>query len=135
MNIDALIQNMTLHEKAAMLQGWSNWTTFSLPRLDIPEIFLADGPHGLRKETGAAKKPGLQPSHPATCFPTASSFKMKIACSKIFGSGDCTTITCREMPFTIKTASLWEILPTRRRFHSSFTKGKLQFSVPFEGLR
>ena len=72
MNIDALIQNMTLHEKAAMLQGWSNWTTFSLPRLDIPEIFLADGPHGLRKETGAAKKPGLQPSHPATCFPTAA---------------------------------------------------------------
>lgn len=72
MHLDALIQQMTLHEKAAMLQGWSAWTTFSLPRLEIPEVFLADGPHGLRKQTGSADNLGLNPSHPATCFPTAA---------------------------------------------------------------
>ncbi len=72
MNIDALIQKMTLHEKAAMLQGWTTWTTFPLPRLEIPEIFLADGPHGLRKQTGSADNLGLNPSHPAICFPTAA---------------------------------------------------------------
>ena len=72
MNIDALIQKMTLHEKAAMLQGWTTWTTFSLPRLEIPEIFLSDGPHGLRKQTGSADNLGMNPSHPATCFPTAA---------------------------------------------------------------
>lgn len=72
MNLDALIQKMTLHEKAALLQGWTTWTTFSLPRLEIPEIFLADGPHGLRKQTGSADNLGMNPSHPATCFPTAA---------------------------------------------------------------
>ena len=72
MNIDAYIQKMTLHEKAAMLQGWTTWTTFGIPRLQIPEIFLSDGPHGLRKQTGSADNLGLNPSHPATCFPTSA---------------------------------------------------------------
>ena len=72
MNIDACIKKMTLHEKAAMLQGWTTWTTFGLPRLQIPEIFLSDGPHGLRKQTGSADNLGMNPSHPATCFPTSA---------------------------------------------------------------
>lgn len=72
MNVDAYIQKMTLHEKAAMLQGWSTWTTYPIPRLGIPEIFLSDGPHGLRKQTGSADNLGMNPSHPATCFPTAA---------------------------------------------------------------
>jgi beta-glucosidase len=71
-NVDTYIQKMTLHEKAAMLQGWSTWTTFPIPRLGIPEIFLADGPHGLRKQTGSTDNLGMNPSHPATCFPTAA---------------------------------------------------------------
>ena len=35
-------------------------------------MFLSDGPHGLRKQAGAADHLGLNASVPATCFPTAA---------------------------------------------------------------
>ena len=72
MNIKELISKMTLEEKAALLQGKSMWTTWNLPRLGLPSIFLSDGPHGLRKHAGSADTPGLNESIPATCFPTAA---------------------------------------------------------------
>lgn len=72
MTIDTCIQKMTLQEKAALLQGKTNWTTWNIPRLGIPSIFLSDGPHGLRKQAGAADHLGLNESLPATCFPTAA---------------------------------------------------------------
>lgn len=72
MTIDTYIQKMTLAEKAALLQGKSNWTTWNIPRLGIPSIFLSDGPHGLRKQAGAEDHLGLNESVPATCFPTAA---------------------------------------------------------------
>lgn len=72
MNVEACIRQMTLEEKAAMLQGWSTWTTREIKRLGIPAVFLSDGPHGLRKQTGAGDHLGLNASVPATCFPTAA---------------------------------------------------------------
>ena len=72
MTIDTCIQKMTLSEKAALLQGKTNWTTFNIPRLGIPSIFVSDGPHGLRKQAGAEDHLGLNESVPATCFPTAA---------------------------------------------------------------
>ena len=72
MNIKELISRMTLEEKAALLQGKSMWTTWNLPRLGLPSIFLSDGPHGLRKHSGSVDNPGLNASIPATCFPTAA---------------------------------------------------------------
>ena len=72
MTIDTCIQKMTLQEKALLLQGKSNWTTWNIPRLGIPSVFLSDGPHGLRKQAGAADHLGLNESLPATCFPTAA---------------------------------------------------------------
>ena len=66
------IKKLTIEEKAALLQGKTVWTTYSFEDADIPEIFLADGPHGLRKQAGAADHLGLNASIPATCFPTAA---------------------------------------------------------------
>lgn len=71
MNVKELIKKLTLEEKAALLQGKTMWTTWGIPRLGIPSIFLSDGPHGLRKQSGAADNLGLNESVPATCFPTA----------------------------------------------------------------
>lgn len=71
MNIDQQIQELTLEEKAALVSGGDFWNTAAIERLNIPSILITDGPHGLRKEVGAAGS-ALSNSVPATCFPTAS---------------------------------------------------------------
>lgn len=63
---------MTPEEKAAFLSGKNIWQTRDFPRLDIPSIFCADGPHGIRKQLGAGDHLGLNASQEATCFPTAA---------------------------------------------------------------
>lgn len=66
------IHNMTIEEKLSLLSGRDIWSTKPVKRLNIPAIHLSDGPHGVRKQTGAADHLGLNASRPATCFPTAS---------------------------------------------------------------
>lgn len=72
MKIQTLISQMTLEEKCSLLSGGTQFTTKALERLGIPAIFLSDGPHGVRKQAGAADHLGLNPSLPATCYPTAA---------------------------------------------------------------
>ena len=67
-----IIQKLTLEEKAALLQGWSTWTTREIRHAGIPAMFLSDGPIGLRKQAGAGDHLGLNASVPATCFPAAA---------------------------------------------------------------
>ncbi|MFT4143830.1 MAG: glycoside hydrolase family 3 C-terminal domain-containing protein [Mobilitalea sp.] len=68
----SIIDKMSLEEKAAMMSGRDTWTTVAYERYGIPSIFLSDGPHGLRKQAGAADHLGLNASLPSTCFPTAA---------------------------------------------------------------
>lgn len=67
-----IIKNMTLEEKALLLSGKNEWQTWNLDRHDIPSLFCSDGPHGIRKQAGEGDHLGLNPSLPATCFPTAA---------------------------------------------------------------
>ena len=67
-----LIAQMTLEEKASLLSGKGNFTTKPIERLSVPGMFLSDGPHGVRKQAGAADHLGLNASVPATCYPTAA---------------------------------------------------------------
>ncbi len=70
MDIDRLIKEMTNDEKAAIVAGTDFMYTNPIPRLDIPSVCMADGPHGLRKQTGTQDN-GISQSEPATAFPTA----------------------------------------------------------------
>ena len=76
MNIDKIINEMTLEEKASLCSGDGFWHTKAVERLDIQRIMVSDGPHGLRKvneERDCVNDESIK----AVCFPTASA----LACS------------------------------------------------------
>jgi beta-glucosidase len=70
-DIAATLAELTLEEKASLCLGADLWHTSPVPRLGIPAVMVADGPHGLRRQPEDADHIN-SPSRPATCFPTAS---------------------------------------------------------------
>ena len=65
------MNGLTLKEKIALVSGHNFMYTNGIERANIPEISMADGPHGLRKQTGELDN-GVSMSAPSTAFPTAS---------------------------------------------------------------
>lgn len=72
MDYKHVIKQMTLEEKVSLLSGKNFWESQELERLNVPGMFLADGPHGIRRQAAAADHLGLNESIPATCYPTAA---------------------------------------------------------------
>jgi len=72
MIFESLLAKLTIGEKAALVSGTEFWKTNKIPSLNIPYIFLSDGPHGLRKQSEKAGTFELNKSEPATSFPTAA---------------------------------------------------------------
>lgn len=70
-SIDNMLKSLTAEEKATLSTGKDFWTLHGVPRLNLPSIMLTDGPHGLRKQSGASDHIGINESVPATCFPSA----------------------------------------------------------------
>ena len=66
-DIDALVQQLTLDEKASLTAGADNWSTVAIERLGIPSVFVTDGPNGARGPT----LPGLgdEGTTTAVCVP------------------------------------------------------------------
>ncbi|WP_235893261.1 beta-glucosidase family protein [Flavobacterium franklandianum] len=48
--IDAIISSLTLEEKVAMCHAQSKFSSPGVERLGIPELWMSDGPHGVRGE-------------------------------------------------------------------------------------
>ena len=71
MDIERLMQELTVEEKAALVSGTDFMYTNPIPRLGVPSLCTSDGPHGLRKQIGSGDN-GISQSEPATAFPTAS---------------------------------------------------------------
>jgi beta-glucosidase len=69
-DVDALISQLTLEEKAALVTGDGFWHTRAIERLQSPSIVLSDGPHGVRRQP-TDQENGIGGSYPATCFPPA----------------------------------------------------------------
>lgn len=62
LDVEALLEQLTLEEKISLLAGKDFWHTVPIPRLDIPSIRVSDGPNGIR---------GTKFFHavPSNCFP------------------------------------------------------------------
>lgn len=73
MKIKEIVSKMSLKEKASLMSGKNFWETQEIEKYGIPSMFLADGPHGVRRQEAAADHLGLNESLKATCFPPAVS--------------------------------------------------------------
>lgn len=69
MDINKLLAELTVEEKAALVSGTNFMYTNPVPRLGIPSVRMSDGPHGLRVQKEGSN--GITGTEKATCFPTA----------------------------------------------------------------
>lgn len=70
MDIEKIMKELTLAEKAYLVSGNSSWTVGHIEGAGIPEIFVSDGPYGLRKQdTDTAE---IYDSIDAVAFPTSA---------------------------------------------------------------
>lgn len=77
MKYQEILRRMSLREKIAFTSGKTFWRTKDWETAGIPEMFLCDGPHGLRKQEQKSDMLGIGESRPATCFPA----EVSLACS------------------------------------------------------
>ncbi|NLP48695.1 MAG: glycosyl hydrolase [Clostridiales bacterium] len=71
-DLNAILEQMTLEEKASLCSGLTFWLTKPIDRLGVPSVWMADGPHGMRKEKQTGGTNIMQESETATCFPPAA---------------------------------------------------------------
>lgn len=69
MDIEKILQQMTLEDRIALCSGENFWETKKYEKYGIPSLFMCDGPHGLRKQEDVADMLGVNESRKATCFP------------------------------------------------------------------
>ena len=69
MDIEKILQQMTLEDRIALCSGENFWETKIYEKYGIPSLFMCDGPHGLRKQENVADMLGVNESRKATCFP------------------------------------------------------------------
>jgi Beta-glucosidase-related glycosidases len=72
LDVEQILAQMTLEEKAQMCAGRDFWHTRDIPRLGVPSVMMCDGPNGLRKQKGKGDHLGINESIETVCYPTAS---------------------------------------------------------------
>lgn len=81
-DVEEMLKEMTLEEKAQICSGRDFWHTQDIERLGIPSVMMCDGPNGLRKQEGKGDHLGINKSIETVCYPTssamASSFDMEL---------------------------------------------------------
>jgi beta-glucosidase len=87
MDIEKLLEELTLEEKAALCSGADFSHTKAVERLGISAVDMRDGPHGLRKQAGGGDRLGMEVSLPSVCFPTASAMAASFDEELVRGAG------------------------------------------------
>lgn len=72
LDVEQILLQMTLEEKAQMCSGRDFWKTQDIERLGVPSVMMCDGPNGLRKQLGQGDHLGINESIKTVCYPTAS---------------------------------------------------------------
>jgi beta-glucosidase len=98
--VEKLLSELTLEEKASLCSGRDDWSTQSIERLNIPWVWVADGPHGLRRAP-ATNKPGYGDQIPATCFPTASALAATWDTDLIYKVGQALGVECQALDVNV----------------------------------
>ena len=60
-DINKIVDELTLEEKISLLSGFNSWYTNKIERLNIPSIKMSDGPNGVRGDGNSGKS--------SACFP------------------------------------------------------------------
>ncbi|MDR1952862.1 MAG: glycoside hydrolase family 3 C-terminal domain-containing protein [Clostridiales Family XIII bacterium] len=63
-----ILARLTLDEKINLLNGRNFWDTQEYPDAGLPSFSVADGPYGLRKQTGISDHMGWNESLPSTAY-------------------------------------------------------------------
>ena len=94
MDIEQVLKQMTVEEKAALVSGTDFMYTNPIPRLNVPSLCMSDGPHGLRKQIGGGDN-GISESEPATAFPTAAALATSWNPDNAYKMGEAIAEECR----------------------------------------
>jgi len=86
-NVQKLVEQMTLEEKAGMLSGSGFWNLKGVQRLGIPPVMITDGPHGLRKQNTAGDHLALHEAVKAVCYPAACATACSFDRDLLYGLG------------------------------------------------
>ena len=93
--IRELISQMTLEEKASLCSGGDFWHTKKVERLNIPDVMVSDGPHGLRKQKDEADHLGVNESIKAICFPAGCALASSFDRDLLYKTGEALGTSCQ----------------------------------------
>lgn len=93
--VQALLGQLTLEEKAALCIGATPWQTVAVERLGLPHITVSDGPHGVRRAIDPTSL--INESHPATCYPVAAALAATWDKELMFELGQALGDECRAL--------------------------------------
>ncbi len=90
MNIEKLLNDMTIEEKVSLLAGKNVWSLKGVERLGVNEINVTDGPHGVRwsPETDFTK------TRPATSLPIEAAMASTFNDELIYDAGEMVAEEC-----------------------------------------
>lgn len=94
MDIEKIIKEMTVDEKAVVVSGIDNAFTNAIDRLGVESIRFADGPHGVRKQIDSSEE-NMSESVPATCFPTAVTTSSSFNPANLYAMGQAIGEECK----------------------------------------